>query len=171
MRGLVGAPRALDIAVMILVAAATGFGLWKSATNPSQRQAVETLEVVAANRGGRANLSLRAPPEDLAAARAFCDGSLTRHLSRLEQDAPAKARAYGLIGAQLRFGPARPWQGLVVADANLSLEGGQASLAQALTEASAWAPGLFFDEVRLTPAANGALARLDAKARVVCRAP
>jgi len=161
--------RALPLAIGFLVALATAVGLGFTARHPTERHAVEALEALAQTQTPAVR-AVQATPYDLAAAKTFCAGSLVRHLSRLEREAPEQARRHGLT-AQLRFGPTQAWNGLAAADVTLMLEGAQADLGQALAESSLWLPSTFFDDVRVTPLGDGARARLEAQGRVVCRAP
>jgi hypothetical protein len=161
--------RAIEMAVLLLAATVTAAILWASADHPPQQDSVETLEALASAQVQPNPSSRRASPGDLAMARSFCAGSLTRQLSRLEREAPERARDYRLSGGHVRFGPAQLWNGLPAAEATLTLEGRQQDLARALATASTWAPGLLFDVVSLTPT-NGS-ARLEARGKVVCLAP
>lgn len=159
-------PRLPEICLAILIAVVTAMGLWMSVSHSKQRRSVEALEAVA---GSRPQLPvITAPLTDQEAARGFCSGALPRHLSRLEQDVPGKANAYGLTGFQLRFGPVGAWNGLAAADATLTFEGSQQDIGRALADAQAWIPSLSFEEVRLRPV--GVRARLEARGRVVCLA-
>ena len=134
--------------------------------HPREQALVSRLEVESARDKAP---KFQAAAGDIAMANAFCDGSLARHLSLLETEGAARARALGLSDARMVFGPAQRSADLSIAPATITLTGPQETIGAVFEEADVWAPSVFFDGVRLAP--RGALIVAEARGRVVCRAP
>lgn len=155
----------LEVGVGVACALATFLLLKINSSAPRERKAVEVLE--AQVRTLSSPRRLIGDAGDRSAADALCTTSLARAIGELERRLPERARTLGVRMAEIRFlGPAVETNG-AVAPATLTLEGAADAVNQAMLRSNDIAPSLFFDQVQLTPAAQGEW-RVVAEGRLVC---